>query len=189
MTDQVTIINRALIRVAKDRINSIDENTQEAIIANEIWDSCREEVLEEGPWSFAVGRANLALTGNTPTFEYTYEFQLPSDCLRVLELPEVEGDLEYEVEGNKLLTNVSTLKIKYIKNITNTGLFSPSFVKAMYLKLASELATAFRRNETLANKLMQEYENAVDIGLAKDAKQNMKERIIADDLLEERRGL
>ena len=186
MTNKVQIANRALTRLAKDRINSFTENSPEATLVNELYDSVRQEVLDEGSWSFATTRANLALSTETPAYEFTYAFQLPSNFIHMREIPVEDGNIEYQIEGDKLLANVSTLKIKYVKDETNEALWSPKFIKCVYLKLAIEMATSFRRNEVLVKRLIAEYEDAVMEGLARDAQQSSKEELRTNDLIDGR---
>lgn len=188
MTNKVQIANRALTRIAKDRINSFTENSPEAILVNELYDSVRREVLDEGPWSFATKRVELAKLTTTPAWGFTAEFELPSDFIQMIEIPEEEGDIDYQVEGFKLLANINSLKIKYTADITNEAIWSPKFIKCVYLKLALEMTTAFRRNETLAKRLAIEYGIALSEGLARDAQQSSKEVLRSGDLIDDRRG-
>jgi hypothetical protein len=111
----VQICNAGLIKLGAERINSLSENNKRARLCNERFDGLRQEVLRAHPWNFAIRRADLVRLSTTPEYEYNYEYQLPSDCLRVLETAADKdnpgGDIlgnsitKYKIEGRKLLTN------------------------------------------------------------------------------------
>lgn len=113
----VEICNSALLKLGAERINALSENNKRARLCNERFDALRKEVLRAHPWNFAIRRANLARLSTTPEYEYNFEYQLPTDCLRVLETEadkdNPSGDIlgnsytKYKIEGRKLLTNAS----------------------------------------------------------------------------------
>ena len=114
-----------------------DPNESRAEICNIFYDPSRREVLEAHPWRFAGKRAALALLSATPAWEYDYQYQLPADCVAVREL----SDTSYlwEVEGDALLTNMEDAYALYTYDVEDTTKFTPTFVKALSLKLAVDI--------------------------------------------------
>lgn len=189
MSSKVQICNLALIRLGVGTITSLSDNTDAANLCNILYDDIRDEVLSEGPWSVTVTRKELNKTTNTPSFGYTYEFQLPTSpkCLKVLEInEEVPGTYDYRIEGDKLLANISTMRIKYIGQITDTGLYSPWLKRALVSRLAAELAYNLTGSSRVAELMMAKYERDLATGLSNDTQQGSADDMPSSDLIEVR---
>ena len=113
---KVDICNNALRRLGQNTIVSLSEDSPQARLCNQIYDSVRDSLLAEHPWNFAMERASLAQLSSTPDFGFDYEYQLPSDCLRVWATDiEPEQVWVWQIEGGKLRTNADSVYILYIK--------------------------------------------------------------------------
>lgn len=188
MTDdiQVKIANASLVKIAKDPINSLSDNTEEAIWVNRLWDEVREDVISDGPWGFATKRATLAYLDESPVYEFDYAYQLPTDCLVVIGCN--NEDIQYRQEGSTLVADSDTLSIKYLFNNTNTATWPATFKRCFKLKLAAELAYQFKRDLNLKQSLQLEYEMALQKGLARDGQQGSKDYIRVSSFTDEVRS-
>lgn len=161
MASTTHICNLALLRMGEPPILNIDQNTKAAIALKAVFDMCRDIVLVDHPWNFATERAVLAQLSEAPAFGYSYAFQLPTGCLRVLgmvrEGNNADPTLEYKIEAGHLLTDESSAKIKYIFQVTDTGAFPPRFVSALAARLAMETAYYLTQNALLAKKAEDQY--------------------------------
>ena len=185
MTSKVKICNMALSRLGADTITSLTDNTTEAKLCNTLFNDLADRVMMQGSWTSTVTRVDLALTTNTPSFGYTNEFQLPVDplCLKVLNIDEiVTGSIPYRIEGDKLLTDTDTIKIRYIAQLTNTEDYDPLLTEAIEVLLASYLALPIAGDKVLAERLKQEYHDMIGLNLAIDGQQGSNEIISATDL-------
>lgn len=185
MSSKVSICNYALSRLGADRITSLSDNTAEARLCNALLEDAIKEVLVAGDWRFASKRASLNATTNTPTFEYSYEFQLPTNpvCLIVREINEENaGDYEYSIEGDKLLADISTMKIRYTAYITDSGSFSPMFEECLKLKLCALMCLNLTGNSALIQTFEALYENKLGHALSYDGQQGSKEFVSSSDL-------
>jgi hypothetical protein len=178
MASKTDICNLALARLGAENIISIDDDTKRAKTLKAVYDLVRDIVLADHPWNFAITRATLALLTTAPEFGYCYAYQLPTDpfCLRVLGIvgdtaANVDPGIEYKIEGQRLLTNVSPCNIKYIARVTVEGVFTPSFCSALALRLAAEVAYKLTGNASLKGEAMKEYQ--LELGKAKS--QNAQE--------------
>lgn len=54
------IVNLALVRLGSKRISSLSDTTRNALEANAIWTTVRDNLLKIHPWKFATRRAQLA---------------------------------------------------------------------------------------------------------------------------------
>jgi len=160
MASEIDICNSALYRVGSERITSLSDNTKASKICNDMYYICRDNLLRMHPWNFAKKRQTLAATSTTPTFDWQYEFQLPSDCIRVLDIYDNEaGDVKFVVEGKKLLANESSIKILYLSNAVSVDDFDPSFREALALRLASDICFALTNSSALTESLETRYNN------------------------------
>lgn len=151
----VSIVNDALVLVGADRIISLDQDTKSARIFKEAFAKTRNALLEAHPWRFAVKRVALALSTETPAYEYSNYYVLPTDCLRVIELS--DPATQWEREGNLLATSNTIDGIRYIREITQPGLFSHNFSKTLSAKLAYENCYAIVQSLELKEKLKDNY--------------------------------
>lgn len=159
----------ALLRVGQPAISDINESSPTAITCRKFYEETRDELLRQHPWNFAIGRKELAASTTSPDFEFTYQFPLPADCLRVLSL--YYSDYEWVIEGKNLLTNVDSPQIKYIKRITDSGIFPPDFTEALSIKLAQKLASYVTQNLKLSQLLYEEFEMVLARAKAADAQE------------------
>ena len=143
----------------------------------------------QGSWTSTIKRIELAQTTNTPVFKYDFEYQLPVDpkSLKVLDVDNSQTlDIEYSIEGDKLLTDAETIKIKYIAQLTNTEDWDTMLTEAVEISLASYMAMSLTGQEVIAEKLKQEYLFFVDNNLAVDGQQGSDSSYFATELLDVR---
>lgn len=175
MSSQVSICNMALRQLGAARISAIDEDVEPARILNDVYDDIRNEVLRTHPWNFASIRVALVVTADTPAFDYTYSFQLPADCLRVIRMSDT--DIEFKIEEDRLLTNESTAKILYVKKTTDVSLYDAGFITALATRLAAEIAYPITNSEVLAQNKYKEYLEKLKLAKTMDAQEGSVEPI------------
>lgn len=164
----VDIVNLALSKIGSATISDWNEATKERRTATAIYDNMRDRLLEMYPWNFAMKRVVLSAVGTAPSFEFTYSYTLPADCIRVYEL--YQYPLEpYAIEGGKFLTDLPAVAnvspaIRYIAQITTEASFPPSFVNVFALAIAAEIAPILTGDRnmriSLLNELAMEVRNA-----------------------------
>jgi len=175
MASSVDISNLALTILGADRITALTDNNENARRLTAIYDMCLEDVLRAHPWNFAIARASLALLASTPTYEYDYEFQLPTGCLRVIEAN--DGSLtiptsEYKIEGRKLLINYDSVYIKYIANITDPNEYTSQFIMVLAYRMAAELSYAITNNKATAELVNSVYQTRLQAAKETDAQES-----------------
>jgi hypothetical protein len=189
MASDTQICNLALLRLGAASITSLTDNTPEAKLCNILFDDMVDEVIMEGSWSSTIKRVALVKTTNTPAYGFTDEFQLPTSpfCLKVLEINEATtGTYDFRIEGDKLLANVSTVSIKYVARLTNTGEFDPMLKRAIVSRLAAELAYPITGSQSVTKDMFALYKQHVQEGLAIDGTQGSGDQTITPDLHEVR---
>ena len=64
-----------------------------------------------------IKRQQLAQDTATPAYGFSYQFTLPSDCLRLLGIDAYNSD--HKVGKKKILCNESAIKISFISQVTD----------------------------------------------------------------------
>lgn len=185
MSNKVLICNIALNRIGVNPIVSFLDNTKEANQCSLIYDRVVEQVLSEHSWSTATYRSALAQLTSTPTYGFSYQYQLPSDpkVLRVLEINQTRpDDYEYSIEGNLLLTDLTSVDIKYIGLVSNSENYGPYITSCVESKLAAELAYILTGDRNLTQLMFQAYTQELKDKITLDSLQGSSETIVATTL-------
>ena len=191
-TSDIAIANRALTKLGVARIISFGDNNEQARALQSMYALIRDSELRAYTWNFSIKRASLAALVDAPAFDWARQFQLPSDCLRLLwagefypgpNLSDFSNSKwkEYEVEGRNIMSNLpAPLKIRYVAQITDPTFFDPLFSEALACKLAVELAESMTTSSTNRQMAWDEYRQAMSKALRSDAIETPTDSI-ADD--------
>ena len=153
--NKVMICNLALSELGqRQQILHLEENTQAGRMSNLWYDKVREELLYGYRWNFAIKRVALALLVDAPVYGYTYQYSLPSDIVRVLEInDEALYEKIYKIEGEQLLTDEADVYLRYIYDVTDTTKFSKAFSTALVSGLGVKLAYNLSGSKTLRDRM------------------------------------
>lgn len=186
MSSEVDICNRALSKIGENTIIALTEDSKAARLCNLFYNDTRDMLLRKHPWNFAIKRVELAKLTTSPVFGFDSEFQLPSDCLRVM-FTNLQGDnRDFRIEGRKLLTDASSVKIEYIARIEDTTQFDSIFIDALSNQLAAELAYNISDNNTLVQFFMDNAEKSIRMAKSINGQEGIPYPIEADDWLNSR---
>jgi hypothetical protein len=178
----VTIANRALTLLSADRIQALNDTSEQARKINAIFDDTRDAMLEEHNWNFARKQRELAVLSDAPVLDgWSYEYQLPSDCIRVTKL---EGDYPYAVYGNKLYTNSDDPRIEYVSRETDPTKFSSGFVKAFASRLAADLAFGITQNATFAANMDAVAQRDLKEAKWSDAQEGSESKVVRGSMIQ-----
>ena len=144
---ETSIINQGLGLIGSLRINDFSddsENSPQIIQARLHYEPTRDALIRSFRWRFAAGRSQLTQDTSDPDFEYDNQFVLPTDFAASRSvfgdngLPMENTRESYSIEGLLLLTNESSIALRYTKLITDATKFDPLFVKVLALNLADD---------------------------------------------------
>ena len=127
MATDIDICNSALVFLGVETITSLSDTTKQAVLCNLKYPKVKKRVLKAHPWNFTIIRETLSDNGNTPDHEFGFEFDMPTDCLRILQVYDYYDEFGYRIEANKILANADTLKVKFIKEVDESE-FTEDFV-------------------------------------------------------------
>lgn len=157
MTTKLEICNSAIIRCGGEIIADINEENKRAKLVKSQYEIVLRELLNDTTWNFATKRATVS-GSTTPLYGYAFAHDLPCDCIRVLS---TENDSPYRIEGVKFMTNCEEVNIKYIYFNDCPEQYTPTFVKAFYMKLAESMAYALVQSASLQQAIVAEAERHV----------------------------
>lgn len=161
MSSIVSICNRGLQILGAARILDITEDTRNGRACNACYDVLRKSELRKHRWRFAIARKVLApLTGfDDPHEEFSYVFQMPADCLRILKPEDVSCD--WQVEGRRIYTNeTDALNLRYIKDETDTNVFDECFSEMLSAKLAEAMCEEITQSNSKKAEAKDNYKTA-----------------------------
>jgi hypothetical protein len=183
MPSEIDIANLALMQIGDQVITSFADGNTRANVVKAFYPVARDAVLEEHPWNFAEKRVALAqVAGETPAWEFGYFYQLPSDCIRVRKINESDPEYPYRVEEDRLLTDLTSVKLLYTKRVVDPNKFSPLFITALMYKLASMIAMPILQDMKKAQEMYELYTVELNKGKGSDALQGTPKTFIGDDL-------
>lgn len=169
LTD-IGICNRALTRLGASTISSFSEATSIAAICNQVYPSLVESELSLTPWRFAMKKVELNRLTSTPTNEWRYAYQLPTDRIGApfamfnSSAIGAQPVKNYEVFSDKVFSNDAALYCDYpFKPDEST--FPAYFTEFIVLALASQIAIPVTDMANMADYFHTlAYGNAMDNG-------------------------
>ena len=194
MASKVEICNSALNMLGANNITDITEDSKNARLLNQRYDPIRDAVFRLHAWNCLIKRVELAQDSDTPTHEFTKQYTLPADCLRVLKIgghhdgssSDLDDGQVFKIEGRKLLTDEATVYLIYIAKITDVNEYDTLLQEAIATRLAAELAYAVTSNATLAATLADQYEKKIKEARFVDATEGTAEVIDSSTFINSR---
>ena len=162
-------------------VTSLDgHKTQLAI---ELYEDTRDEVLRMHTWNFAVKYDNNLSNSGEAGDEYSYNFGLPADCIRAIELVNAGENTSFRIRAQQLLTNANPARLKYVARITDTTKFEASFTNCVVFLLASKLAYSATQQPALGVQYYEMYQKTLLAAKAADMQEGTPEIIVSRALL------
>ena len=153
MASVVSICNSALNQLGAASITALTDNSKNARLCNERYETVRDAVFRSHPWNCLIKRQQLAQDTATPAYGFSYQFSLPSDALRLIGIDAYNSD--HKVEGRKILCNEKSIKITYISQVTDPNEMDVLLRETISAGIAADLGYAITANLQVS-KLMQE---------------------------------
>lgn len=141
MASTTDVANMALTLLGERPITSLDDRGAPAVFCKNNLSIAVDEMLRACPWRSFIQRKELSALGTTPAFGYEYEYQLPSETMRVLEVQVNEIQLssydEWTIEDSKILSHSEgPLQIRYMKHDLDVNNWDKLFFSAVAHRLA-----------------------------------------------------
>ena len=182
------ITSNSLRLLGDDPITSLTEDSERARLVNALYEEVRDEVTRAAMWNCAKDRQVLASLADTPAFGWSYYHQLPSTCLRVIDVLSGDIRVDHEVEGRKIMTDVSSVNLIFLKKITDPNDIDSLFMGAYTAQLAAELAEPLTGSRALAEQMWTLYDRKVREARTIDSQEGTVSNLDVQQLVDARTG-
>ena len=156
MASVVGICNGALNQLGATTILSLTEDSKNARLCNARYSEIRDAVFRSHVWGCLQVRIELSSSVTAPAWGYTYKYDLPGDCIRLLRI--LDYDSNYKVEGRSILTNNSTMKILYISRVIDPNQYDELLRETLSAALGADIAYAITSNNTTSQNMITSYQ-------------------------------
>lgn len=136
------ICNLALQKVGAAKITSINDSTPSARACLTCYENERKSLLRRYAWKFAIKLVQLSADATAPAFGKSASFTLPADYISILPPHDSENfdHVDWVVQGGKIYSNnTDELDLRYIYDVTTTGLMDPLFIEALSARMALQM--------------------------------------------------
>jgi hypothetical protein len=153
----VSICSDALLLIGAKAISSFNDGTDESSVCDRLYPDIRDSTLVMYPWTFGMKKVQLARLITTPGSVWEYEYQLPGDKLAnpraVYDTaqPGAYPRKEWEIQGDKLLTNLPEVFIDYQYSVPEFAM-PQYFVQLLKYMVAWHIAETVTEQQDKANK-------------------------------------
>lgn len=173
MSSYVEIANRAAVAVGTSaRLTTPGDDTVLGRAVAAVWDLERKAALRDGGWNFAIAREELPQLAEKPKHGYDAQFELPSDCLKLIEIYGGQR-LRYQLEGRHILADTSgPLQIRYLRDIDEPAEFDASFAEAFALRIAMAIGNKIAGSAFDKGAVFNQYRDALGSARSADAGEN-----------------
>lgn len=186
MTNAVTICSNALLELGADPINSLTENSKLARLCANLYPSLRDDVLRAHYWKCATKRIILSPMLEAPAWGWAYQFQLPGDWLRTIQVGQDRQSDDFEQEGMTLLMRQNICYLKYVWRNEIEATWSRNLVRQMEVAMAARIAYAVTKSTTVRDSKLQEATYHMKVAKAIDGQDNPPEEFAEGSLIESR---
>ena len=156
MASTVDICNGALNQLGATTILSLTEDSKNARLCNSRFTQVRDAVFRSHPWNCLQTRVELASSTTAPAWGYSFKYDLPGDCLRLLRI--LDYDSNYKVEGRSILSNNSSMKILYISRVEDPNQYDELLRETLSAALGADIAYAITSNNTTSQNMIVNYQ-------------------------------
>ena len=151
MASVVDICNGALNQLGATTILSLTEDSKNARLCNLRYTQIRDALFRTHPWNCLQKRIELAADTTSPAWGFNNSYTLPSDCLRLLRI--LDYDSNYKVEGRKILSNSSGMKILYVARVTDPNEYDELLRETISASLGADIAFGVTSNNQTAQNM------------------------------------
>ena len=186
----IEVCSRALILIGAEPITSFDDQTNEALVASNIYEDIARSSLTNTRWRFATNQVVLNRLSEAPTGRFDSAYQLPSGILMLHAITVLDFPISYDTYGSKAYCN-SAVSDQLVADFTYRAdeIDWPSyFTLAVEFELASIFAVSIARDPTLGNAMNQRAQMAMMKARTTDAQQQTTRKLNTSRFISQRRS-
>lgn len=184
----VDICNQALVSLGMNPIVSLEGNDNSSVRCRTLFPICRDRMLREHIWSFALSSVPLQkLAETSPRVDFPIAAALPVDCIRAVRL---NSGRPYILRQNRILITAVPDSLEFVSRIDNAELFDAAFADALASLIAAELALYGTHDAGILQFHQQQYARKIAAAKSIDSIENIhlyQRRTFRSELIAARR--
>ncbi|WP_256587506.1 hypothetical protein [Pseudomonas sp. HLS-6] len=190
MATGVSICSNALLMLGAQTINDFADqvNLDRAKLCANLYPSQRDTMLRAHPWNCCIKRIVLAPDAVAPAFGYSHAFELPADCLRVLEVGTGGMQIDYLVEGRSIQADTTVLELRYVFRNEVESSWDSHLIDLMTIAMAAVLAYPITQSTSERDSREMKLERALKVAKAVDGQEDPPQTLGDERLLAARLG-
>lgn len=156
-TTDIKLCARALVNIGMKPIDNLDGDDDVTKACNLIYPMVKQEILTLHPWRSTIGKVQLGLKTATPTNEYKYAHQLPSNRISgalAIYSDNTVGSVpvkDWDVQGDCILSNYNKLWGDFQFDL-DESLFPAHIQNLISYVLSARLAESLTDDSSKADK-------------------------------------
>lgn len=156
MATVISICSNALLRLGQNPISSFNDESDQARLCANLWQSVYDRTLRTHPWNCAIKRVILSAEVAEPEFKFKYKFPLPGDWIRTLSIGIDDKSGDYRQEGNRILSDGTVVYLRYVFR-QEIDLIDDSLVEVLTCAMASEMAYPVTQSASMQQVMQDKY--------------------------------
>lgn len=186
MASSIDIASNALVLIGDNPISSFDDPGAGAQSATNLYQSAKEKILSEHPWSFALKQQRLSKLSQVPDelTGFNNAFQLPTDLIR---LWNIQPHSDYLLIGNLVYSNQTELLATYVFDVDEVNM-PAHIVEAFENLLASKFSLSVTEDRAKMEVFMALYLKSNAKAMTIDSQGRPQQSIIDSPLIDARMG-
>lgn len=186
MASKLDICNRALAKLGQNPITSMAGTDKVSVACNNAFEPVKDSILRSHPWNVTMTRTKLTGATTTDIPEYDYQYTLPSDLIKIIQIY-MPAWKDWAREGNLLLTNEGPdIYLRYQKNLTyvtdtEQTDFDAMLIEVIAAKLSYELAETITQSNTKKAEAKTDYMEIMREAKKNDAQEGSSASFEVDD--------
>lgn len=186
MATDVSICSNALLKLGALPIASLEEASDRARLASNLFPTVRDSMQRSHPWNCCIKRVALAPDVTVPAFDFNYRFALPDDYLRTLSVGESGNEDTFKIEGLMLLCDSNPALLRYCAKNDNPATWDAMLVEAMELAMGAAMAYGITQSAALRDSMQAELARFMKRARAVDGQDDTPETMGDSPLLQAR---
>lgn len=190
MATGVSICSNALLMLGAQTINDFadQQNLDRAKLCANLYPFQRDSILRAHPWNCCIKRVVLAPLADAPPFGYSAAFELPADCLRVLEVGSGGAQIDYLTEARTILANTMVLELRYVFRNESESTWDSHLIDLMTMAMAAVLAYPITQSTSERDSREAKLSQAMRTAKAVDGQEDPPQTLGNEHLLAARFG-
>jgi hypothetical protein len=151
----IEVAQKAMVMIGLEPLTSFTDSTDEALVANTIYEDIVSDCLSQHNWNFATGQKVLSRLTDVPVDRWEAAYALPTSpaTLQVITVTIEDVPQTYDIYERYVYINAEaedTVVLNYIFR-PETQYWPPTFTMWVIFRLASVLALSVTRKADIAS--------------------------------------